>query len=318
MSDAPLKPPADMVKRWTIRRFMEGVIILILQMCALLSVLTTFGIIFVLLNESVLGIGTGKAFFSQINISRFFFTTEWDPQYDINLVGIWALISGTMLVTVIAASISLPIGLACAVYLSEYASPRLRAWLKPSLELLAGIPTVVYGYFALVFVTPYILKPIFGSHVDIFNALSAGIVVGFMIIPMVSSLSEDVLRSVPRGLREAGYALGSTRFDVSVKIIVPAALSGILASFILAISRAVGETMAVVIAAGQRPLFTLNPLTSIQTMTAYIASTSGGDTSHGSVEYQSIYGVALILFLITLTMNIISQWILSRFREVYN
>ena len=312
--------PAEMRKKWTFSRLLEALIMLVLQMCAVLSIFITVGIIFVLLNESVLGLGGTKPFFSQVPLKDFFCRTIWDPQYGKEYYGIWSLVSGTMLVTFIAAIISLPLGLSSAIYLSEYANPTVRGWLKPTLEILAGIPTVVYGYFALIFITPFLIKPIFlgmGFKVDTYNALSAGIVVGFMIIPMISSLSEDVLRSVPRGLREAGYALGATRFDVSTKIVVPAGLSGILASFLLAISRAMGETMAVVIAAGQSPNFTANPLSGVQTMTAYIASTCGGDNSHGTIEYQSIYAVALVLFVITLAMNIVSNWILNRYREVY-
>lgn len=247
--------------------------------------------------------------------------TEWAPQFAEKHFGILPLLCGTLLVAGIASLIGIPIGLASAMYLSEYATPRTRSIVKPILEVLAGIPTVVYGYFALVFITPYLLRPIFSSllgfEVDVYNAASAGVTVGIMIIPTISSMSEDVLRAVPRGLREAAYGLGSTKFDVSVRVVLPAALSGIFASFLLAVSRAIGETMAVTIAAGQNPQLTLNPFLAIESMTAYIVNVSMGDTPAGSVEYTSIYAVAMTLFLITLATNILSQVVLRRFREVY-
>jgi len=292
-----------------------------LFLCALLSVLTTIGIIFVLVTEAVVSIGPTPAFFQRVSVVEFFTETRWTPQFSEQHFGVLPLLGGTFLIAGIAALIALPLGLASAVYLSEYAAPRTRDIVKPTLELLAGIPTVVYGYFALVFVTPYVLKPVFqdllGFDVSVFNAASAGIVVGIMILPMVSSLSEDALSAVPRGLREASYALGSTKFDVSAKVVLPSASSGIVASFLLAISRAVGETMAVTVAAGMTPAMTLNPFTSVQTMTSYIVNVSLGDTPAGSVAYQSLYAIALTLFVITLAMNILSQVVLSRFREVY-
>lgn len=293
----------------------------VLFLCALLSVATTVGIIFVLLNEAVLGLGGETAFFAEVSAWEFFTGTKWAPQFEPQHFGMLPLLVGTLMVAGIAALTGLPIGILTAVYLSEYARPKVRAVIKPFLEVLAGIPTVVYGYFALEFITPYTIRPFFrdvlGFDVDGYNALSAGIVVGIMIIPMVSSLSEDALRAVPRSLREAGYALGSTKFDVSVKVVLPSAMSGIIASFLLAISRAIGETMAVVIAAGNSPKLTLNPLHSIQTMTAYMVNVSLGDTPAGSIEYKSLYAVGLTLFCITLVMNILSQWIMQRFREVY-
>ncbi|MCA8989928.1 MAG: phosphate ABC transporter permease subunit PstC [Planctomycetaceae bacterium] len=303
------------------RRIFEGCVLFSLWMCAFVSVLTTGAIIFVLVSESVLGFGDNLAFFQKVSLWNFLTDTEWSPQYGEGKFGILPLFVGTLWVTGIAALIGLPIGLASAIYLSEYASPRMRKVVKPLLEILAGIPTVVYGYFALIFITPMIIKPFgefLGFNVNTFNALSAGIVVGVMIIPMVTSLSEDVLRAVPRGLREAGYALGSTRLDVSVKIVLPAALSGILASFLLAVSRALGETMAVTIAAGIQPKITWNPFDTVCTMTANIVSMASGDSSTGSIEYRSIYAVALSLFLMTLFLNILSQFILNRYREVYN
>lgn len=292
----------------------EQIIEWLLFLCAGISVLTTFGIIYILVSETF-------QFFLQVSPWEFFTETRWTPQYSEKHFGIAPLICGTLLVSVIAGVIGLPAGLLAAIYLSEYASPRSRSILKPVLEILAGIPSIVYGYLALVFVTPYILKPVIqgwlGWHVDQYNVASAGIVVGIMIIPTICSLSEDVLRSVPRGLREAGLALGATKFDVSVRIVLPAALSGILAAFLLAFSRAVGETMAVTIAAGNKPELTLNVFRTVETMTAYIVNVSLGDTPAGSVEYQSLYAVAMTLFLITFGMNVLAQFILRKYRNVY-
>ena len=293
----------------------------LLIFCALLSIATTVGIILVLFSESVFSLNGEKAFFQEVSPFDFFLGTKWAPQFAEQFFGVLPLFCGTVLVAGMAALIGLPAGILAAIYLSEYATPRVRKIVKPFLEVLAGIPSVVYGYFALEFITPYLIRPVFhdllGLNVDGFNALSAGIVVGIMIIPMVSSLSEDALRAVPRSLREAGYALGSTKYDVCVRVVVPAATSGIIASFLLAISRAVGETMAVVIAAGQSPIITLNPLKSIQTMTAFMVNISLGDTPAGSIEYKSLYAVGLTLFCMTLFMNILSQWWMRRFREVY-
>ena len=313
--------PQLLVRRFSLIRAKEQAIRFLLLLCALLSVGTTGGIIFVLLTEAVVSFGPNTAFFQEVSVIEFFTETRWTPQYTEQHFGVLPLLCGTFLIAGIAALIALPVGLASSVYLSEYAAPRTRDFIKPILEVLAGIPTVVYGYFALVFVTPYLVKPVFqdwlGFDVDVFNAASAAIVVGIMILPLVSSLSEDSLRAVPRGLREAAYALGSTKFDVSVKVVLPAASSGIVASFLLAISRAVGETMAVSIAAGQTPALTLNPLRSVQTMTSYIVNVSLGDTPAGSIGYKSLYAIALTLFCITLAMNILSQFVLRRYREVY-
>lgn len=309
-------------KRLTAQGVKERLIKLLLFACAFVSIATTAGIIYVLLTEAVIGTEDDPSFFQRVSVVEFFTDPEWSPQYhDDQHFGIAPLMAGTFLVAGLAALIGLPIGLASAVYLSEYAHPRVRGTIKPVLEVLAGIPTVVYGYFALVFITPYLLRPIFqemlGMNVEIFNAASAGIVVGVMIIPMVSSLSEDALRAVPNGLREAGYALGGTKFDVSVRVVLPAASSGVVASFLLALSRAIGETMAVTIAAGQSPHLTLNPFSSVETMTTFIVNISLGDTPAGSIEYKSLYAVALTLFCITLAINFLSQSILRRFREVY-
>lgn len=324
MNSAKITPPADrsLLRRGSWVRTRELLIRWSLFGCALISIATTLGILYVLLSNAAFSFGQEKAFFQEISVWDFLFDPEWSPQaVNDRHFGIFKLLMGTLKVTGIAALIGLPIGLAAAIYLSEYASPRVRNAIKPTLEILAGIPTVVYGFFALVFITPYLLRPIFsgllGIDVEVFNSASAGIVVGIMIIPMVSSLSEDVLRSVPRGLREAAYALGGTKYDVSVKVVVPAALSGIIASFLLAVSRAIGETMAVAMGAGYLANSSLNVFESSMTMTGYIVNVSSGDTPVGKIEYKSLYAVALALFLLTLGMNIISQAVLKRFREVY-
>lgn len=292
----------------------EAAVTIGLVLCATITVLTTAGIVL------VLGIQSYEFFtHAHVGVFEFLLGTELRPNADPPRFGIVPLIWGTFLVAAGSSAIALPIGLFSAIYLSEYAPRRLRSILKPTLELLAGIPTIVYGYIALLLVTP-VLKQIFeplGLRVETYNALSACIVVGVMIIPLVSSLSEDVLSSVPRGLREAAYGLGATKFEVSTRVVLPAGLSGVLASFILAISRAVGETMAVVLAAGMRPQLTLNPLTSIETMTTYIVQIIGGEASYGEPKYLSLFAVGLTLFAITLTLNIISGWVLRRFREVY-
>ena len=282
--------------------------------CAAITVVTTAGIVIVLGVETV-------QFFRVPGQSpiRFLLGTRIDPNANPPVFGILPLIWGTMMIAIGSSVIALPIGLLSAIFLSEYAPRGVRAVLKPTLELLAGVPTIVYGYLALLLVTPIlkaILEPL-GVSVDAFNALSACIVVGIMIIPMVSSLSEDVLSAVPRGLREAGYGLGATKFEVSTRIVLPAGLSGVVSSFILAISRAIGETMAVVLAAGLKPQLTFNPLVSIETMTAYIVGVISGEATPGSPEYLSLFAVGMALFLITLTLNIISGFILRRYREAY-
>lgn len=279
-----------------------------LLVCATISILTTLGIVFTLLRETVL-------FFQQVSIVEFFTETRWTPLFASKKFGIWPLVNGTVLVAAGAMIIALPLGLLAAIYMSEYASDNARRILKPVLEVLAGIPTVVYGYFALLFVTP-LLKSIF-PQTQTFNAASASIVMGFMILPMVASISEDALSAVPRSLRDAAYALGATKLEVSTQIVVPAALSGISAAFILAVSRAIGETMIVAIAAGQQPKLTLNPLESIETMTAYIVQVSLGDTPQQSLAYLTIFAVGMMLFLMTLVMNVLSHFLTRRFREVY-
>jgi phosphate transport system permease protein len=321
----PSRPdePLSLRRRFSWMHIREQVIHSILFGCALLSVLTTVSIIYVLITESLIAVPPNTAFFQDVTFREFFTETRWTPQYakEQQHYGILPLVTGTFLITGISAIIGLPVGLLIAIYLSEYASPNARKWVKPVLEILAGIPTVVYGYFAIRFLTPVVIMPIFenwlGMTVYGKNALAGGIVVGLMIIPMVASLSEDVMRSVPNSLRESGYALGSTKFDVSSKIVVPAALSGIFAAFLLALSRSIGETMAVTIASAGFANLTLNPLTQIQTMTSYIVDVMTGEVVSGSTVEKSLYAVALMLFIITMFMNVISQWVLSRYREVY-
>lgn len=320
-SNVPRAISGSLRRRFTWQTAKEQAIAWSLFGCALVSIVTTLSIIVVLLAESVVAIPPNTSFFQDVSVWEFFTETRWTPQYLDQHFGVLPLLCGTFLITGLSALVGLPTGLFCAVYLSEYASPGNRSWIKPVLELLAGVPTVVYGYFGLMFLTPMLLKPMFhgllGLNVDSTNALCGGLVVGLMIIPTVASLSEDVLRAVPGSLRESGYALGATKFDVSTKIVVPSALSGILASFLLALSRGIGETMAVTICATGVPQLTLNPLRQIQTMTSFIVNVMSGDVVEGTKVYKSLYAVALLLFLITLTMNIVSQMILRRYREVY-
>lgn len=286
----------------------EHIVSAVLMFCAAVSVLTTVGIIVVLVTEAA-------GFFAQVSPIEFLTGTRWTPLTEPRRFGVLPLLVGSAQIAVGAAAIALPIGLVSAIYLSEYAPAKVRAVVKPALEILAGIPTVVFGYFALTFITP-LLRGIW-PETELFNAASASIVVGIMIIPLVSSLSEDAMSAVPRSLREGAYALGATRFEVATRTVVPAALSGIIASFILALSRALGETMAVVIAAGATPRLTLNPLEGVQTMTAYIVQVSMGEVPVGTIEYRTIFAVGLTLFVITLAMNVASAKILRRFRQVY-
>lgn len=302
-------------------RLKETIIQGFLFLCGILSILTTVGIVFVLLEEAIHFFQT-----DEVTLIEFITGTHWQPA--INQFGIWPLILATFMVSLIAMLVALPLGLATAVYLSEYASERARGTLKPILEILAGIPTVVYGYFALTFMTPF-LRSIFGEgNVQIFNVASAGIVVGILIIPLVSSLSEDALHAVPQSLREGAYALGATKFETATKIVVPGALSGIAAAFVVSISRAIGETMIVAIAAGAGPKnfdvgqdsflgFIMNPFVAAETMTGHIVRISGGDLSYDSIDYNSIFAIAFVLFLLTLLLNMISRRIVARYREVY-
>ena len=277
-------------------------------LCVLISLFTTAGILYSLLSQAI-------GFFFEVPLIDFLTGTRWAPILKPQAYGVLPLVCGSLLVAAIAAVVALPVGLATAIFLSEYAPDKIRRILKPLLEILAGVPTVVYGYFALTFVTPQLQQLV--PDMLVFNALSAGLVMGIMIIPMVSSLSEDAMLAVPRSLRYAAYALGSTRLEVSLKVVVPAALSGIIASFIIAVSRAIGETMLVTLAAGATPRMTFNVFDSIQTMTAYIVQLSLGEAPHGSLEYNTIFAVGLLLFVMTLIMNVIGHLVVRRWREVY-
>lgn len=286
----------------------ERAIQALLAACSTISILTTAGIVAVLLLETV-------EFFRTVSLWDFLTDTEWTPLFADKHFGISVLASATFLTSAIALMVALPVGLLTAVFLSELASERVRRTIKPVLEVLAGVPTVVYGYFALMFVTP-LLQSVF-PWISGLNGLSAGLVMGIMILPLVASLSEDALYSVPQGLRDASYALGASRVQTSVRVVVPAALSGIVASFILAVSRAVGETMVVAIAAGQTPRLTLNPFVPIETMTAFIVQVSLGDTPAGTLEYQTIFAVGTALFCMTLVLNLVSHALVRRFRQRY-
>lgn len=275
---------------------------------AIITILTTLGIVISLLRDSL-------GFFAEIPIKDFLFGKVWTPLFSDPEFGVLPLVSGTVLITLISAVISIPIGLFTAIYLSEYANKKVRKVIKPILEVLAGIPSIVFGYFALTTITPF-LKNIL-PQTEIFNALSASLAVGVMTIPLVSSLSEDALRAVPDSLRQGALALGSTKMETSLKVVVPAAISGISASFVLAISRAIGETMIVTIAAGARPNLTFNPLESVQTMTSFIVQASQGDNPHGTVGYYSLFAVGLLLFLITLGLNILSHHLVDKYRKEY-
>jgi phosphate transport system permease protein len=306
VAEAKLRP-LDLTKQ---RRFNETIIEGALFVAGIISIFTTIGIVYVLLKEALGFFGT-----PEVSLIEFFSSTTWQPA--IGNFGIWPLVTATFMVSAIAMIVALPLGLATAIFLSEYASPRTRGIIKPILEILAGIPTVVYGYFALTFMTP-LLRLIFGDGVvQIFNTASAGIVVGILIIPLVTSLSEDALHAVPGSLRQAAYGLGATKLETAIKVVVPSAMSGITAAFVVAISRAIGETMVVAIAAGAGPKFTFNPFESAETMTGHIVRISGGDLSYDSIDYNSIFAIGLLLFVITLGLNVISRRFVSRFREVY-
>ena len=308
-ADAPASAFAavDLRRR---RRPGESLIQGFLFFCGAVSILTTLGIVYVLGKESL------RFFTTQgVSLAQFFGGTRWQPA--IGEFGLWPLVSATLMTTGLAMLVAIPLGLSVAIYLSEYASQRVRGILKPILEVLAGIPTVVYGYFALTFMTP-LLRSILGRDVvQIYNTASAGLVMGILILPLVSSMSEDALSAVPRSLREASYALGATKLETAVKVVLPAALSGVAAAVIVAISRAVGETMIVALAAGAGPAFTFNPFKGAETMTGHIVRISGGDISYDSMDYNSIFAIGLTLFAITLILNIISRYVVQRFREVY-
>lgn len=291
-----------------VKRLTEFAIERLLFLCAAASILVTAGIIFVLILETA-------AFLREVPVSEFLLGTIWTPLFYEPRFGVLPLVSGTILASGIAMMVAVPAGLITAIYLSEYAPAAVRRTVRPTLEILAGVPTVVYGYFALQFVTPLLQAVVPGLAG--FNALSPGIVMGIMILPLVSSLSEDALRSVPNGLREGAYALGATKAQAALRVVVPAAFSGISAACILAISRAIGETMIVAIAAGQQPRLTLDPRVPIETMTAYIVQVSLGDTPAGTLEYRTIFAVGMLLFLSTFILNLISNWLRERFREEY-
>ena len=305
MTTIPVTRDLDLRKR---RRPWETVIEAVLAVCGVVSILTTIAIVFTLVDN-------GLAFFRDVAVLDFLTGTVWAPKGQPQEFGVLPLLAGTLLVSAIAIAVALPLGLGAATYLSEYARPRTRRVLKPMLEVLAGVPTVVYGYFALRVVTP-VIRELFPA-VDIFNALSAGIVMGIMIIPTIASLSEDAMRAVPESLREGAYGLGAGPARVATRVVIPAALSGIAASVILGISRAVGETMIVAIAAGSTPNLTGSPLESIQTMTGYIAQVSLGDSQAGTVDYRSIFAVGFTLFVLTLLLNLLAQRFVRRFRQVY-
>src|SRR3989304_2512410 len=292
------------------RRIGETIIQALLFFSGFFSIFTTIGIVYELGKEAIL-------FFQmpEFSLLESLTSIRWQPHT--GDFGMWPLVTATLMTTLLAMSIAIPLGLAVAIYLSEYATPKMRSILKPILEVLAGIPTIVYGYFALMFMTP-LLRNIFGNDVvQIYNTASAGLVMGILILPLITSMTEDSLSAVPRSLREAAYGMGATRLEVALQVVLPAALSGIAAAVIIGISRAIGETMIVAVAAGAGPNFTLNPFVGAETMTGHIVRISGGDLSYDSIDYNSIFALGLLLFMITLTLNIISQRIVRRFREVY-
>ena len=290
------------------RRWGEEIIRALLFMAAAISVLTTIGILIALLTESI-------PFFQEVG-TAFFTETEWSPLFADPQFGIWPLLNGTFLITGIAIAVAIPLGLGSAIYLSEYATPRVRKVVKPILEVLVGVPTVVFGYFALTFVTPEILQAL-GIHVQVYNALSAGLVMGIMIVPTIASISEDAMRAVPQGLREGAYGMGATKRQVATKVVFPAAISGIVAACVLGVSRGVGETMIVLLAAGLQPNLGLNPVDGYATITTFMGSAADGDNPAGSIGYESIFACGLILFALTLVMNMIAIRFVRKYREVY-
>lgn len=290
------------------RLLKEKAIELVLLAAASVSIVTTLGILYVLLSETVV-------FFGQISLSQFFLDTQWTPLFEDKHFGIWVLLSGTFTSSAVALSVAIPLGTIIAIYLSEFASPVVREVIKPVLELLSGVPTIIFGYFALLFVTPLLQKILPG--LPGFNLLGAGIVMGIMIIPYISSIAEDAMRAVPMSLREGSYAMGATRLQTALRVVFPAAFSGVAAAYILGISRAVGETMILAVAAGSQPNLTLNPMESAATVTSFIASVAQGDLPHGSIEYQTIFAAGLSLFTVTLVFNLAGMYLRKRFRESY-
>jgi phosphate transport system permease protein len=293
------------------RRLREGPIYAFLFLCALVSIVTTVGIVLVLFEETA-------SFFGEVSLTEFLTGTEWTPLFTEKHFGVLPLLNATLLIAFMAMLVAVPMGLLAAIYLSEYARPSVRGIVKPILEVLAGIPTIIYGYFALTFITPDVLRGLFGGSVQGANALAASLAMSVMILPLVSSLSEDAMRAVPQALREGAYGLGANRFEVATRVVFPSALSGIIAACILAASRAVGETMIVAIAAGLQPNLSWNPFEGMATMTAYIVQVSLGETPRGTIEYSTIFAIGMMLFLSTLVLNILAQWLLARFREEYD
>jgi phosphate transport system permease protein len=313
MATIPANPPDNLIPitRKTLRRkarLGENTIEVLLFISASASILTTIGIVYELFKESLL-------FFSEVPLTEFLLGTKWQPQID--AFGVLPLVTATLMTTFIGMLIALPLGLFVAIYLSEYASPRARGIIKPVLEVLAGIPTVVYGFFALTFITPLLRSMLGKDVVEVYNTAAAGIAMGILILPTIATMTEDALNAVPDALRQAAYGLGATRLETALRIVVPAAISGIAAAFIVGISRAIGETMIVALAAGAGPNLTLNPFKPAETMTGYIVRISGGDLSYDSIDYNSIFAIGLLLFFITLTLNIISQRVVRHFREEY-
>jgi phosphate transport system permease protein len=308
---SPGRPEFDL-RRKPMRHLSERLIELSLLACATISLITTAAIVFVLFGETV-------SFFGEVTFRQFFLETEWQPLFRPVSYGVWELVAGTMNVVFWSLVFALPIGLAAAIYLSEYAHPSTRKVLKPVLEALAGVPTVVYAYFALTVVTQEVLVNLWyvGDRISFFNALGASLMLAVMILPTIASISEDAMANVPRELREAAYGLGATRMEVALRVVVPAALSGVVASVLLAIARVVGETMIVAIAAGSTPNLTLSPFDSIQTMTGYMLQVGLGDAARGTIDYQSLFAVGSMLFLITLSLNVAATLIVNRFREAY-
>ncbi len=306
--DQAMSPAESRLSHRASRHIKEKVIESILFLAALVSVFTTLGIVYILISESVV-------FFRHVPLWDFLTDTQWTPLFDDAHFGIMVLMSGTLVSSGVALLVAIPLGTVIAVFLSEFSGPRLRETVKPMLELLSGVPTIVYGYFALMFITPLLQK--FMPELPGFNLLSAGIVMGIMIIPTVSSIAEDAMRAVPMNLREGSYAMGATRFQTAVKVVVPAAFSGIMAAYILGISRAVGETMILAVAAGMQPNLTWNPTEPAATITAYIVQVALGDLPHGSVGYQTIFAAGLTLMLMTLVFNILGYWLRKKYRERY-
>ena len=292
------------------RRRGEDAIRVVLFLAALLSILTTLGIVFSLLSETI-------GFLGEVGVADFLFGTEWAPLFSDPSFGVLPLVTGTLLVTGLALIVAIPLGLGTAIYLAEYAKPTVRKVVKPFIELLAGVPTIVFGYFALTFFTPVILNDLLGMDVPTFNALSAGIIMGFMVLPTVASISEDAMSAVPRALREGAFGLGANKLQVSLFVVFPAALSGIVAAIVLGVSRAIGETMIVLVAAGQQPNFTADPRESVETITTFIAATAKGDIATGSTAYKTIFAVGMVLFLMTLLMNLIAIRFVRKYRQVY-